>query len=130
MEDNWRSSKKPIVIGNVAFDPCFSREKIERIRDVVSESFNYIKMLSKGDEELPRRVECMTMEESQEGEKKGAGHGLYISPGTIKINPHMSEGAILCNYIHENIHHVLPGASENLVDHLTDLVAFQMNLKR
>ena len=129
MEDNW-PSKKPSIAGGVVFASCFPREKIEKIQDTVSKSRKYIKMLSKEDAELPRRVECMTMEEIQEGEKVGAGHGLYIFPDTIKINPHMSEGAILCNYIHENIHHVLPNASENLVDHLTDLIAYQMALKR
>jgi len=114
----------------VEFASCFSREKIEKIQDSISESQKYLKMLSREETELPQKVECMSEEEIREGEKVGAGHGLYRFPDTIKINPHMSEGGILGNYIHENVHHLLPNASENLVDHITDLIAYQMKLQR
>ncbi len=128
MGDNWR--QKPVRNGVVEFDTCFSKEKIEKIQDKISESHKYIKMMSREETELPQWIECMSEEEIIEGEKVGAGHGMYRFPDTIKINPHMSPGGILCNYIHENIHYVLPNASENLVDHLTDLIAYQMELKR
>lgn len=114
----------------VEFGLCFSKEKIEKIAPKVEEAQKYIKMLTSTDVELPQKIDCMTMEDIQEGEKCGGGHGEYIAPDTIKINPLMDNLGILLNYIHENIHHVLPGASENLVDHLTDLVAFQMKLQR
>lgn len=127
-QDNWR--KNPIRNNMVEFDTCFPMEKIEKIQDKASESHKYIKMLGKEDVELPKRVECMSEEEIREGEKEGAGHGMYRFPDTIKINPHMSSQGILLNYIHENVHHVLPDASENLVDHLTDLICYQMDLKR
>lgn len=116
-------------IDTIEFDACFSREKIKEIQDKASESHKYIKMLSQ-EKILPQRVDCMTAEEIQEGEKVGGGHGLYRFPDTIKINPHMDSTGILLNYIHENVHHVLPNASENLVDHLTDLISYQMELKR
>ncbi len=114
----------------VEFGSCFSKEKIEKIAPKVEEAQKYIKMLAREDVELPQRIDCMTVEDIKEGEKLGGGHGEYISPDTIKINPFMDDLGILLNYIHENIHHVLPDASENLVDHLTDLVAFQMKLQR
>ncbi len=56
--------------------------------------------------------------------------GVAILPDKIKIDPNMGSHGILFNYIHENIHIALPSASENLVDHLTDLVAYQMKLPR
>lgn len=114
----------------VEFGACFPKDKIDRITDKVMESQRYIKMLTSTDIDLPQRIDCMTIEDIKEGERLGGGHGEYIAPGTIKINPFMDDTGILLNYIHENIHHVLPNASENLVDHLTDLVAFQMKLQR
>lgn len=128
MGDNWR--KRPVRNDAVEFDTCFPKEKIEKIQDKALESHKYIKMLSREEVELPPWVECMSEEEIREGEKVGAGHGMYCFPDTIKINPRMSSQGILLNYIHENVHHVAPWASENLVDHLTDLIAYQMDLKR
>ena len=129
MGDNWRS-ERPVRNDVVEFDTCFPKEKIEKIQDKVLESQKYIKMLAREEVELPQWIECMSEEEIREGEKVGAGHGMYRFPDTIKINPHMSSQGILLNYIHENVHHVSPDASENLVDHLTDLIAYQMELKR
>ena len=126
--DNWR--KRPVKSDTVEFDTCFPREKIEKIQDKALESHKYIKMMAREEIEMLRWVECMSEEEIQEGEKVGAGHGMYRFPDICKINPHMSSQGILLNYIHENVHHVLPDASENLVDHLTDLISYQMELKR
>jgi len=114
----------------IEFASCFSKKKIKKIQNKVLESQKYIKMLSKKEIKLPEKVECMTIEEIKKYKKIGAGHGLYVPPKTIKINPHMDGRGILFNYIHENIHYVVPNASENLVDYLTDLIAYQMKLKR
>jgi len=114
----------------VEFGLCFAKERIERIADKVEESQKYIKMLSGKDVELPQKIDCMTLKDIEDGRIAGGGHGEFIPPNTIKINPFMDDLGVLLNYIHENIHYVLPSASENLVDHLTDLVAFQMKLQR
>lgn len=129
MEDNWRSSEKPIIIGDVEFDPCFDSTKIRMIERHIPGAQVNIRELVKIEVKLPERIECLSDEEIAFYAKRDGGHGLYAD-GTIRINPHMTPRGILLNYIHENIHHVLPDASENLVDHLTDLVAYQMNLKR
>ena len=112
------------------FASCFPREKIKKIEHLIPEANEKIRELAKGDIKLPEKIECLSAEEIQHYEKVGAGHGLFVPPKTIKINPYMSETGILLNYIHENIHYVLPSADENLVDFLTDFVAYQVKIKR
>ena len=114
----------------VCFNECFDEEKIKEISCSVMKANEKILDLTGQPIQLPKQVQCMNEQEIKEGAKVGAGHGLFIPPNTIKINPNMSPDGILLNYIHENIHYVLPEASENLVDHLTDLVAYQLKINR
>ena len=114
----------------VRFKECFPTSKISEIEGRIPAAKKFILGLLDEPAELIDDIECMSDAEIEEGLRLGGGHGLYLEPKTIKINPHMSSVAILLNYIHENIHHVLPEASENLVDHLTDLVAYQMGINR
>lgn len=114
----------------VCFDDCFDEEKVKEISRQIIKVNEKILDLAREPIELPKTIECMSEKEIAEGLKVGGGHGLFIAPETIKINPHMSSIGIMLNYIHENIHYVLPDASENLVDHLTDLVAYQLKLNR
>jgi len=128
MEDNW-TREKAIIIGGVEFDPCFNPAKIRKIESRIPVAQVNVRELVKIKVELPGRIECLSDEEIAFYAKRDGGHGLYAD-GTIRLNPHMTSRGILLNYIHENIHHVLPDASENLVDHLTDLIAYQTALKR
>lgn len=77
---------------------------------------------------FPKVVYCMTDKEIAEGEKVGAGHGIFIEPDTIKINPYMNPLNILLNYVHEHLHMAFPDASEDLVDALTEIVAVRMGM--
>ena len=114
----------------ICFNECFDEEKIKEISCQIIGVNEKLLDLAREPIELPRTVECMSEKEIAEGLKVGGGHGLFIAPNTIKINPHMGPTGILLNYIHENIHFILPDASENLVDHLTDLVAYQLKINR
>ncbi len=112
------------------FDKCFPIEIVKEIAEIIPKANKLIKDLSNKDIELPDRIQCLSDDEIKEYEKSGGGHGLFTSPDIIKINPYMGKTGILLNYIHENIHYTLPHAHENLVDLLTDIVAYQLKVKR
>ena len=111
----------------VEFDKCFNITKIKEIEGRIPEAQIRIKELTRK-KKLPKKITCISEEEIKE--LGGNVAGLAILPDKIKINPHISSEGILWNYIHENVHIALPSASENLVDHLTNLVAYQMKLPR
>lgn len=117
-------------LGNAEFAECFDKGKIAEIQELVAKANIKLMELAKEKVELPKRVECMSDEEIEEYSRLGAGHGLFIPPDVIKVNPYMSSVGILLNYIHENIHYIFPNASENLVDYLTELIAYQLKLPR
>jgi hypothetical protein len=115
---------------NVEFAECFEKSKIDEICDLISKANIKLMELIKEKVELPKRIECMSDVEIETGSALGGGHGLFVSPSTIKINPYMSSIGILLNYIHENIHCIFPNASENLVEYLTELIAYQLKIPR
>ena len=110
----------------VEFDKCFNIKKIKEIEGRIPEAQIRIQELTRK-KKLPKKIHCMSEKDIKDF--RGAS-GVAILPDKIKINPNMGSHGILFNYIHENIHIALPSASENLVDHLTDLVAYQMELPR
>lgn len=115
---------------NVEFSECFDKAKIKEIQELIEKA--NIKLMEFVTEkiDLPGRIDCMSDEEIEVCSALDGGHGLFIHPDIIKINPYMSPVGILLNYIHENIHCIFPKASENLVDFLTDLVAYQLKIPR
>lgn len=114
----------------IKFDKCFPMKIIKEIVGIIPKANRLIKDLSKDDVELPDRIQCLSDNEIREYKKTGGGHGLFIPPNIIKINPYMNKTGILLNYIHENIHYTLPHAHENLVDLLTDIIAYQLKMER
>lgn len=114
----------------VKFDKSFDDKEIAKIRHRLPEAERLILAITKRDVSLPKKIKGMSDKEIQKYKGTGGGHGLFIPPDTIKINPHMDSNGILLNYIHENIHFVLPNARENVVDYLTESIAFQMKLER
>ncbi len=105
---------------DIEFDKCFDREKIKQFEDKIPNILEEInKLTSKEIKDFPKKVECMTEAEILAGELIGAGHGIYIRDGRIKVNPNMPSKAIALNYIHENLHHSFPRLSEKVIDILT-----------
>ncbi len=110
------------------FGPCFLPERVAVIEPLVDEAGSLLRSMFKI--EPIHFIGCMSEAEITEGAKVGAGHGIYIPPGTVNVNPGMDDIGVVLNWVHENIHNAAPQATENLVDHLTEMVAYQMGLRR
>lgn len=107
----------------VRFDVCFDKDKIDEYRPLIPETYQVMEELAGRSVKWPNRIECMTPEQIREGRRFGAGHGLYlISQRRIFVNASMSARNIFLNFIHENLHHALPSASERKIDRLTPQV--------
>lgn len=71
----------------------------------------------------PEVVEPMTEQEIREGKRRGGGNGLYLPfQRLIKLNPSLSAENLFLNFIHENVHHALPGAKESKVEAISSRI--------
>jgi hypothetical protein len=96
------------------------KAKITEFDHLIDDAYQVMEELVGGAVEWPTQVEAMTDLEITNDESLGGGHGRY-NDELIKINPHMKPFTIFYNFIHENLHHALPDASEEWVDALTDV---------
>ena len=111
--ENWRKYTNETEVGKIkkvpTFDPCFGgKEKV--FEPLLGKTLEIIEMtINKNIDDWPQKIECMTEEEIEGGEKKGGGHGLYIGEEhRLKINSNMDPFNIYLNFIHENFHHAKP----------------------
>ncbi len=95
------------------FDRCFDRKKIDAFRHLIPATYEAMEDIAGQKIDWPPNIECMTSQEIVAGKVRGKGHGLYFfDEERVKINPHMSPKGIYLNFIHENLHHAVPTASE------------------
>lgn len=99
----------------VVFDRCFHDEKVRWLSRYLPDTFDAMNALApwrKG--KWPTRVKCMSHERIREGRSHGAGHGYtFIRGNTIWMNAHMTPQGYWLVYVHENLHHAFPDATES-----------------
>ena len=119
-------------MSKINISKCFTDDIVKMLKDNSEKVYQEINKLSqKPISDYPTTIECLTEKEIEYYRREyGAGHGLYVAPNLVKINPNMSKEGILLNFIHENIHHALPNASEKLVDIATYRVGCQLNINK
>ncbi len=105
---------------SISWDPEFDQESIEIISPFIPKAQEEIQRRAGRPLDFPPKVFAMTRGEVVAGRLVGAGHGMFIRPSTIKVNPSLPPIRLLANYIHENLHWALPSMSEHQVDILTD----------
>jgi len=98
----------------VTFDRCFDDDKVRAIAPYLPATFEFLNKAApwrRG--KWPTRVKCMTHEQIISGRRRGAGHGFtYIRGNTIWMNAHMTPQGYWLVYVHENLHHAFPDATE------------------
>jgi len=124
----WGFYANPIKAPSLKFDPCFDPEKLTSLRSTLPKTY---KALDKKAPWMrgrwPRRVKCMTDKRIVEGRERGAGHGFTFTRGrgsdTIWMNPHMTDWGHWLVFVHENLHHAYPDATEQELNctHLPDM---------
>lgn len=100
------------------FDTCFNDCKVAEMSALLPATYDVLNELApwrKG--RWPTRVHCMSKEKILDGRKRGAGHGAtYVSgvdSNSIWMNPHMTPAGLWLVFIHENLHHAFPDATED-----------------
>lgn len=100
----------------IRFDDCFDREQVKEVARRLPATYRALNELAPWrKDKWPRRVRCMTEKEIINGRKRGAGHG-YTYGGDSKsiwLNPHMNTLGLWLVFIHENLHHAFPDATEH-----------------
>lgn len=98
----------------VTFDRCFNDDKVRQVSVYLPATFEALNEMApwrKG--KWPTRVRCMTHAQIIQGRRRGAGHGFtYIRGNTIWMNAHMTAMGYWLVYVHENLHHAFPDATE------------------
>lgn len=116
---------------NLKISSCFSQRQIELLKYYAIKTYDEINKIRKGDiTDFPKRIECMTIKEIEEGRKRGGGHGIYYPKDLIKINKSMSDKGILLNFVHENLHHAFPELEEMAIDLLTHFIGGKIGIIR
>lgn len=99
------------------FDACFDDCKIAQVAALLPDTYRELdKMAPWRKGKWPTRVHCFTRAQIVSGRKRGAGHGMtYISgrSNEIWLNPHMTPAGLWLVFIHENLHHAFPDATED-----------------
>lgn len=117
----------------VIFSSKFDSRKLDEIREKIPIAQELIEGVVGRDIDFPEQVLSMTDKEILEGRGHCewseyeqmvhcGGHGLFVKPDKIKINPNMSAEQILANYVHETLHFVLPDVPHDEVRGKTDEV--------
>ncbi len=109
---------------------CFNTDIRKLINDISDKVYKEINKLSRSKiKNFPEQIECLSDKEIKHYSKCcNAGHGLYVKPNLIKINPYMNKNGILMNFIHENLHHALPYLTEKPIDILTEYIGCRLNI--
>lgn len=107
------------------FSKKFCRSDIDRFRRFIPKTYRTMEKLAEIREGKPVRIrwpdhiEAMTPGEVRKGRRSGKGHGLYFpETRTVKINPGMNWLHIYLNFIHENLHHAIPKATEKEINRI------------
>lgn len=97
------------------FDSCFSCRQVEALAWILDSTYAALDAYANWvGNRWPNRVRCMAKTDIVGGRKRGAGHGYtYLKQREIWLNPHMSELGLWLVFIHENLHHAFPDATEN-----------------
>ncbi len=90
--------------------------------------FEIQKLTKKSIDFFPFKVQPMSRDEIKKYKERGAGHGLYIAPDLVKLNPYLELRHFLLNFIHENLHHALPDNVEKSIDILTTYVGCRIGI--
>lgn len=98
----------------VSFDPCFDQKKLVYLASTLPRTYAVLdKMVSKP-VKWPTRVQCMSDSAIMKGRRRGAGHGYTYQGGkTIWLNHHMTKEGYWLVFVHENLHHAFPDATES-----------------
>lgn len=125
----WSLFSNPIASEPVPkFDQCLDQEKVRWLISTLPKTYRVLNEKApwmKG--RWPRHVKCMSSERIVEGRARGAGHGYTFSRGrhadTIWLNPHMTRSGYWLVFVHENLHHAYPDATEPELncEHLPDI---------
>lgn len=105
------------------FEPCFDRNKLTELIVLLPLTYAALDTYApwrRG--EWPTKVRCMKDSRIVEGRKRGAGHGYTYTSGreadTIWMNPHMSSEGYWLVFVHENLHHAFPDATEHEINNV------------
>lgn len=103
------------------FDDCFDERKLRKLAENLPATYAALNKLApwrRG--RWPSRVRCMSHESIVEGRSRGAGHGYTHVSGRgsneIRMNPHMSPEGHWLVFVHENLHHGFPDATESEIN--------------
>lgn len=97
------------------FDTCFPPKKVSELAALLPETYQALNELApwrKG--KWPVHVRCLSNKRIVEGRSRGAGHGMtYVEGNEIWLNPHMTLPGYWLVFVHENLHHAFPDATED-----------------
>lgn len=107
---------------------CFDRDKLNELVVLLPRTYEELNALAPWlNGRWPTRVRCMTGREIFKARKRGAGHGYTYTQGadknTIWLNPYMTAVGYWLVFVHENLHHAFPDATEAEINcvHLPNL---------
>ncbi len=99
------------------FEPCLDQRKVEWLITTLPATYEVLDELApwrKG--KWPTRVRCMSDRKIIQGRQHGAGHGYTFTRGrdsnSIWLNPYLSREGYFLVFVHENLHHAYPDATE------------------
>lgn len=97
------------------FNNCFDPRVLDRLRPLLPDTYRCMNELApwrRG--RWPTRVHCMDEQSIIDGRSRGAGHGYtYKGSNEIWMNHHMSLSGHWLVFVHENLHHAFPDATES-----------------
>lgn len=102
----------------LSFDRCFDDCKIAELLGILPQTYAAMNKMApwrKG--KWPTKVRCMSNSKILDGRRRGAGHGYTYVQGEdtngIWMNPHMTSEGYWLVFVHENLHHGFPDATED-----------------
>jgi hypothetical protein len=98
----------------LVFDPCFPQDKIVKLSATLPKTYHELdKACPWRRGKWPRQVHCMTDSKIASMRKHGAGHGYtYPRGNAIWMNHYMTQTGYWLVFVHENLHHGYPDATE------------------
>ncbi len=98
----------------IHFDECFPRSKVVELSATLPKTYHELNRMCpwrKG--KWPTKVHCMTDGKISSMRRHGAGHGYTYPRGhEIWMNHYMSGPGFWLVFVHENLHHGYPDATE------------------
>ncbi len=100
----------------IVFEPCFPRSKLESLIVTLPETFKVLNGMTDWKVAWPTQVRCMSDSDILRGRQRGAGHGFTYTRGkgrgSIWMNHYMTRSGYWLVFVHENLHHAFPDATE------------------